>query len=301
MPDLIFSRRHDDTALSVAEIAEKAPAVFARTHRDDLTSRYGHVTTAEAIDVLADYGFRPVQAAQVSGRKKTSVDHAQHLIAFAKERAEMLEGTRPELILYNSHDGQSSLKLFAGAYRFICSNGIVAGDGFESRIRHTKNSVAGFEEMLRETAANLPDLMGRIQTMQRQTVTDSEMLDFAWNAARLRWEMLPTAEEMAIDGPPTSGAYITEDTVSDLLTPRRYGDGGRDAWTVYNRVQEGVIRGGGFLQSYSAKYPQGRKRKARPVANVKGNVDINRDLWNMAANQFEFNRLPQAIPAIAAE
>jgi hypothetical protein len=103
----------------------------------------------DAVEVLADHGYHPVQAAQKKTRKASANAYAEHLIAFAQDRADDGE-TRPEIVLYNSHDATSSLKLFAGAFRFICSNGIVAGDGYEAKARHVGSSVEGVDAMLRD-------------------------------------------------------------------------------------------------------------------------------------------------------
>jgi hypothetical protein len=275
MADLIFSRKANDTTLTDQDIMRMAPAAFADTQADHLSDRYGQVTTADAIGILADYGFAPVQAAQVQTRK-ASRDHAAHLIAFAPTSGDVsTDGTRGELILYNSHDGQSSLKLFAGAYRFICSNGIVAGDGFDARLRHTKGTVSNFEDMLRDTAASLPDLMGRIERMQSVQVDPMQALDFAYNAATLRWEWLGADA-------PESGLYADKGTLVSMLRPTRYGDQSNDAWTVYNRVQESLVRGGAKVRSFTEKNPHGAKRKARPIGSVSGVVKTNRELWDLA-------------------
>ena len=37
---------------------------------------------------------------------------------------------------------------------------------------------------------------------------------------------------------------ITDRTVTDIMTPRRHNDDSTDVWSVYNRLQEGLIRGG---------------------------------------------------------
>ena len=161
---VIFSRNSNDSALSVERIQQLAPAVFSTTKHERLTDRYVSLHTSDVLPVLADYGYQPVQAAQRRGKDPM---HAQHMMAFAKvdEVTSAVQEFRPEIILYNSHDGSGSVKLFAGAFRFICSNGIVAGDGFQSRIYHSK-ALTGFEEMLRNTVATLPELMGRIDRMR---------------------------------------------------------------------------------------------------------------------------------------
>lgn len=286
MADLIFSRRHDARPMHREEVARLAPAAFSDTQADHLSGRYGQVTTEGAMDVLADFGFHPVQAAQVQTRK-TSRDHATHLIAFAQDNAERVGDSRPEIILYNSHDGTSSLKLFGGLFRFICSNGIVAGDGFEAKIRHTIGTVGGFEDMLRDVAGRLPDLMSRVDRMRGLQLDQGDMIDLAWDAAQLRWDMMPTREEMAAREEPLRGSFATDRTVERMLRAIRYDDRGADAWSVFNRLQESAIRGGVPVASFSPTAPNGKWKKARAVASVKSSVDVNRGLWDSMSKRLD--------------
>ena len=116
------------------------------------------------MEVLGDFGFRPVNAAQQPSRKPENKPFAMHMISFAHDDdlRNPYNETRPEIILYNSHDGKSALNYLRGRFRFICSNGIVAGDGFQSKMRHSRKTANGFETLLKETAESLPRMMQRI-------------------------------------------------------------------------------------------------------------------------------------------
>ena len=278
MADLIYTRRPDDRALTFDEVAQLAPAAFNRAAHPETSDRYSPVSTLDAMAVLRDYGFHPVQAAQKKARTAQANRYAQHLIAFAQDRAEDGE-TRPEIVLYNSHDGGSSLKLFGGAFRFICSNGIVAGDGYEAKARHVGSSIAGVEDMLRDVAGSLPGLMDRIDRMRGVQIDRGQALEFAYNAAALRWEMMP--EEWTADDAPR-GSYADDLTARYLLNTRRRDDAGADLWRTFNRVQEGLIRGGARIVSFTDKAPFGKPRKAKAVGSVSESVRINRDLWNLS-------------------
>lgn len=254
--NVIFSRRPDAQPLSNDEIYSLAPSVFAGDKAAHLTERYGQITTSQAIGVLADFGYYPVQAAQVGKTR-----HAKHMLAFADivpaPLADMSNG-RPELILYNSHDGTSALKLFAGFFRFICSNGIVAGEGFKSRMLHNTSTVRNFETLITGTAARLDDLQGHIDNMRSRTISKTDALEFIRHGATFRWK-----EER-----------ITDNTITDIFTPRRMGDDTTDAWSIYNRLQEGLIRGGVRVGP--------ENRKARAIGSIQQNLRINQELWDLA-------------------
>jgi hypothetical protein len=236
----------------------------------------------DAVEVLADHGFRPVQAAQKKARKASANAYAEHLIAFAQDRADDGE-TRPEIVLYNSHDASSSLKLFAGAFRFICSNGIVAGDGFEAKARHVGSSVEGVEDMLRDVAGRLPDIGAQIDRM-RGVTCGAEKWMIAQRAAALRWGNL--GDVTYADEP--RGAYYTQQTLQQMLLARRSEDA-RDVtlWGAWNRAQEATLRGGVQVRSYTDKRPSGVYRRARPVGSVAESVRINRALWDAATEILE--------------
>jgi hypothetical protein len=269
---VIFSRNANNSALSIEAIHQRAPAAFSVTKAERLSDRYISLNTSDVLPIMADYGYLPTQAAQKRSRKADPM-HAAHMLAFSKTTDIAETGDiRPEIILYNSHDGSGSVKLFAGAFRFICSNGIVAGEGFQSRIYHSR-ALNGFEEMLRNTVATLPELMGRIDRMRGVSLTTGEAYDMAIAGVATRWS--------DYTGQP-KGAYAVAQTVKDVMQVRRLGDEGYDAWTVFNRIQEGVVRGNAMIRSITEQHPQGVMRKARPVNSIKEAVRINTELWNIA-------------------
>ena len=270
---VIFSRAANNGPLTQERIAQLAPAVYSTTKAGRLTDRYVSLHTSDIIPVLADYGYEPVQAAQKRSRMVDAVDHASHMVAFAKPATDDESvGIRPEIILYNSHDGTGSVKLFAGCFRFICSNGIIAGNGFQSRVYHSK-ALSGFEDMLRKTVDTLPTLMERMERLRGITLTIDDAYDIAQRGVATRWDMF--------DGQ-TKGVFATQTTVNNVLQPQRVQDNMMDAFTVFNRIQEGVIRGNAFVKSLNATHPEGHMRKARNVSSIKEHVRINAELWDIA-------------------
>ena len=271
---VIFSRNANNTALTTERIQQLSPAVFATTKHDRLTDRYVALHTSDLIPVMQDYGYSPVQAAQKKSRK-VSAEHSAHMIAFARTiDTDFAQGdVRPEIILYNSHDGSSSVKLFAGAFRFICSNGIVAGDGFQNRMYHNTSAMSGFEDMLRTTVANLPAMMERINLLKSVQLSSAMAYEMAKRGVATRWDMFDAQKK---------GVFAIDKTITDVLTVNRNEDNMMDAFTVFNRIQESVIRGKAFVKSITEATPYGSIRKARPINSVKENIRINGELWNIA-------------------
>jgi hypothetical protein len=276
--------------MELSDIAEACPAVLTETAAPETSGRYGFINTMQAMQILGDYGYRPTQATQRPSRNAAHRPYAMHAISFAHDSDlnENNKDSRPEIILYNSHDGKSALKLFSGVFRFICSNGIVAGNGFQSKMRHSHTTANGFESMLKDTAANLPRMMNRVAALQESTVDNESAMDFAYNAAALRWEQMPENRYggfMASDQA-KPGAYFDHGTVRDMFQANRYEDHGPTAWLVFNRIQENVMRGGPSIVSLTSRAKetgQGWKlRKSKAITSLPKTIDVNRKLWDLA-------------------
>jgi hypothetical protein len=286
MNDLIFSRSFNDGFMTPAEAVNKAPAMVTQSAAPDRSNRYGHLSTLEAAEILDGFGYGITQAAQKKARKQSGAPYAEHLVAFSPRAGSVAAEFRPEIVLYNSHDGSSSLKLFAGAYRFICSNGLISGDGIETRLRHSKANAAGFSAMVSEIAGELPALMDRVERLQSVTLSQAAQNEIAIRAAGLRWK--DSREIEAVQNPETGvfeypwGAYFTGRTVNGIGRANRFDDNGASAWLAFNRAQENVIRGGAEILSITEKAPRGKFRKARAITSVSDNVRINRSLWDIA-------------------
>lgn len=65
---------------------------------------------------------------------------------------------------------------------------------------------------------------------------------------------------------------------SQLLNCRRVEDTGDDLWTVLNRVQEGLLRGG-----LSRRSTNGRLTRTRRITSIREDVRLNSQLWDLAS------------------
>ena len=282
--DLIHTHNPNAHALTLDQVQQACPAAFTDHASPETSERYGFVSTANAIDILADHGFAPVRAIQKPVRKLSQLPFADHMLTFAPQGlADTGAPDRAEIVLYNSHNGRSSIKLFSGCYRFICSNGLVAGEGFEAKARHSRLTANLFSDMVADQAQALPNLMQRIERMKQREISPADCLTFARGAATLRWAIDPNSEfTNTTETESLRGSFATNQTSLDLEHATRYGDQGPSLWRLFNRTQEGLIRGGVRVRSYTDRKPQGTIRKARPIASLPESVRINRQLWDMA-------------------
>ena len=305
MPDLIYSRSASASELPLSAIHSKASAAFTQLPIEGVSKNYGHLRTIDLLPVLKDYGYLPVQAAQTSARKKDKIGHQTHLLAFAHEN-DLLQPSdgRPEIVIYNSSDRSSALKCFAGYFRGICSNGLVAGDGFQSRVYHNIKNIMSFEDQLRDMVARLPAMLGLVDKMKSTLIDGQTGLEIAEQGASLRWDSWEKEQFRAwksnkedrekskswgnSDPQLARGSYYTDQTISDLLGSKRPGERSlaketASLWHVFNRVQEGLIRGKAEIQSVSNLRPSGTTRKCTGLTSVPKSVKVNREFWDMAA------------------
>jgi hypothetical protein len=158
----------------------------------------------------------------------------------------------PEIILINSHDGLSSLKMMLGLFRFVCSNGMVSGD-VQDEIKYTHRKVN--LDAINEGAMSLVSRAGRItdsvNRMKSRQLTISERNDFIHQAAMLRYD---------------EPNQIQLDSLNRL---RRYDDRGDNLWNTFNRVQENLTQG----RRYSG---------IRRITSPSTDISINRGLWKLA-------------------
>lgn len=288
MPDLIYSRRANNEPLSLGNVANLAPAAFTDYPIEGVSERYGHFTTLDAIELLKANGWQPVQAAQSTARTKERNNHTKHLIAFAREQDMTRPEGRPEIVLYNSSDRSSALKLYAGFFRWICSNSLVSGTGSEFKIYHSKNKISNFEDLLQQTIDGIYRQEEMIDQMRSRLIGYHHATNLIGRAASLRWKpLVRTILDTPVDETIPVGTYWNKNTIDGVLQPKRWGEKEINVedrislWEVFNRTQEGLMRRGAQVTSFTKNSPQGTSRRARAIASVAEAIRVNRDTWDI--------------------
>jgi hypothetical protein len=65
-----------------------------------------------------------------------------------------------------------------------------------------------------------------------------------------------------------------EDSVDSLLTVNRAEDSGNDLWSVFNRIQENMLRGGVEV----------KKRKVKSISSITTELRLNEQLFQLTSN-----------------
>ena len=252
-----------DSPLSDDQIHRVAPSIFADAPHESRSQRYAYIPTATVLTELRKEGFQPFMVTQTRTRHEDRRDYTKHMIRLRHASQINARGEANEIILLNSHDGTSSYQMLAGMFRFVCSNGLVCGDTVaDVRVPH-KGDVAGqVIEGAYQVLHGFDRALESRESMQAITLDEGEAEVFARAALSLKYD------------DPDKPAPITE---SQILMPRRFDDRRPDLWSVFNRTQENLTKGG--LHGRSAN---GRRQKTRPVQGIDSDVRLNRALWMLA-------------------
>jgi hypothetical protein len=252
-----------DSPLSDDQIHRVAPSIFAEAPHESRSQRYAYIPTATVLTELRKEGFQPFMVTQTRTRHEDRRDYTKHMIRLRHASQINARGEANEIILLNSHDGTSSYQMLAGMFRFVCSNGLVCGDTVaDVRVPH-KGDVAGqVIEGAYQVLHGFDRALESRESMQAITLNEGEAEVFARAALSLKYD------------DPDKPAPITE---SQILMPRRFDDRRPDLWSVFNRTQENLTKGG--LHGRSAN---GRRQQTRPVQGIDSDIRLNRALWLLA-------------------
>ncbi|HDK5969974.1 DUF945 domain-containing protein [Pectobacterium brasiliense] len=252
-----------DSPLSDDQIHRVAPSIFAEAPHESRSQRYAYIPTATVLTELRKEGFQPFMVTQTRTRHEDRRDYTKHMIRLRHASQINVRGEANEIILLNSHDGTSSYQMLAGMFRFVCSNGLVCGDTVaDVRVPH-KGDVAGqVIEGAYQVLHGFDRALESRESMQAITLDEGEAEVFARAALSLKYD------------DPNKPAPITE---SQILMPRRFDDRRPDLWSVFNRTQENLTKGG--LHGRSAN---GRRQQTRPVQGIDSDIRLNRALWLLA-------------------
>ncbi|MPV71485.1 DUF932 domain-containing protein [Burkholderia sp. BE17] len=253
-----------DSPLSDDQIRRVAPSIFADGKHESRSERYTYIPTIEVLRGLRNEGFQPFMICQTRVRDESKREFTKHMLRL--RHADQITGEEvDEIVLLNSHDGTSSYQMIAGTFRFVCQNGMVAGyDIADIRVLHKGNVVQNVINGAFDVLDGFDLIREQKDGMRAVTLDRDEQHALARSALALRYD--PTDAE--------APAPITE---SQLLSPRRFEDRRDDLWTVFNRVQENLTKGGLHGRSRS-----GRAMSTRPITGIDENVRLNRALWMLA-------------------
>lgn len=249
-----------DRPLTHEELMQYTPSVFGEDKHASRSDHYSYIPTITLLENLQREGFKPFFACQSRVRDPGRRDYTKHMLRL--RRAGQITGQQvPEIIILNSHGGESSFQLLPGIWRQVCANGLVCGQSFgEIRVPH-RGDIA---EKVIEGAYEVLDVFDRVEEKREA----------------MQSLLLPPSAQQALAKAALTYRFGEEHqpvAATQILTPRRYEDRKDDLWSVFNRIQENFLKGG-----LSGRTAKGKRTHTRAVKGIDGDVRLNRALWVMA-------------------
>ena len=267
------------SVMTKEQMHKVAPYIFATGATNPAVSdRYVFASTETIIDDMAKLGWQVVDCKQQRANKRSNI-RSFHMVAFQNpdifitktdESGNETLDCFPRIVLTNSHDGFNSFKFMVGIFRLVCSNGlVVATDTFaDISIRHINYTFEELRSVVSKAILSVSDNISVMNEMQDTILTDEQKSALATEALRIR-KGVKDDEKFT----------VAEEDIADILTPERTQDEGNDLWTVFNVLQEKIIRGN--FKTKSAK--SGKPRKARPITGVAKDIEINQNFFKAAS------------------
>jgi hypothetical protein len=186
-----------------------------------------YIPTLDVVQKLQNEGWKiqGVDEARAKNRKIISNYVQMHHPDFAVKNRKGQDEAIASLTISNSCSGNKPLQLDLGAYRQVCSNGLVSFDAASdsSKIQHTQTNIRDLDSFISNLSKKSDKLIKEINVMKDKNLSYDEIKRFAYNAAKLRFN----EDDDKFD-------------INALLKVNRTEDEGNDVWTVFNRIQENL-------------------------------------------------------------
>lgn len=239
-------------SISLDSLRQRVPAIFTKTPSPKVSNRYSFADSEYYLQKFIDADWFIHSARQVS-----KSEYAPHQVILRNKDIATVGDLLPQLIFTNSHNGIKKMTMDTGIYRLVCSNGLVVPTSITQSlsIKHIDLGDSTTDTIVNSFYEKIPIIMNNIDRMRNKILTNDEIDNFTYNALQIRF-----INAVGIN-------------INDVVKPSRIEDYSDDLWTVFNVVQEKIIRGGIQLPS---------KRHSKPINNFVNDNDINTKLWQLA-------------------
>jgi len=265
-----------DSYLTKEQVKEVCPLAFAEAPTNpDVSGKYLFVNTETIIDDLDKLGWKPVTAAQRKQRGDSTI-FSKHMVSFQNPDIQITstdgDNAFPRIIMTNSHDGLQSFQFSVGIFRLVCSNGLVVADEKFSdfKIKHKGYTFNELRDVVSLAVKDLPNKVEVLNSMRNRILTEEEKNKLAVDAMLVR-------AGIKIGSDKAKGFEYDEETIVDILEPKRKEDEGDSLWKVFNVVQEKITQG-----EFHAALKGAKVRKVRKIKSFEKDLSVNKELFKLA-------------------
>lgn len=271
---MLMPKMSERRVLTMDEIRRLAPSVFATAPHGGVSEAYRFIPTVDMVNTLTAQGWQVVQAGEHRVRNASKAGFQKHMLRFRNPNLPTIGNGDSEidLVVMNSHDRTSAFRFLAGLFRFVCANGMVAGENLFQPIsvKHVGYKADNVIEASYRLIDSVPKVAESVGVMQSLILSDDERRAFA-NAALITKY-----------GNPEDGKALPISAETALKT-RRAADTANDLWSTLNVVQENLIRGGQHeITTLNGRRVRTTRARTRGVASISENTKLNQGLWTLA-------------------
>lgn len=230
----------------------------AKSPSGRVSSKYSFISSGQFVQDMEELGWKLNNAAL-----RTRTGFGKHAMRFRHDGYKLPGGDFVELVALTAHDGSCSFRLQLGIFRLVCSNGMVAGKVLmePQRIRHIGYTARKVKAAVDACLGYIDKLSNIVEAMKATQATG------AFAAALVK---------AGLEARGIRRIY----NATELMDIRREEDRGTDQWTVFNRIQEAIVRGG-----FETVTDKDQFRRARALVGASSLVEVNAAMFDAAIKQ----------------
>lgn len=259
--------------LTLNELRKVVPSAFIKSTADVATNYYERVSTPEVLEDLISLGWKPVGGSQMKAKYEKNDGFQKHFIRLRNER--LFIGTKskieavPEIMVVNAYSARCRFQMYVGLSRVVCDNylvfqpkafgqfGLVHRGGGEILGTQWDNQQPNMRRIIR----NASKVVDYVNEYKKLIVDATDQKFLAQEFCKARWNY-----------------KYNLSTVKEILEPLRAEDESNDLYTVYNRLQEKIIKGGWTGEG---------GKKIKPLKNPDREFLTNRRLFEIVEDFYE--------------
>lgn len=254
--------------LTNEQLKKLAPSIFSETPSEGVSSKYAFVPTHSVLDTFREAGYYPIMASESKVRNSQNQGYQKHIIQFRSVDNILRPKANEEyadIVLTNSHNRTSSFIVDLAFFRIVCSNMLVVpSQSFvHHSIMHKGFNLLKVDNAINEVVSYMPKMKEQIESFKCISLSSLEQHSLASAAIDIRFDR-----------------KLHEVSSNELLSVNREEDEDNSLWTVFNRIQEAIIRGGVKGKNKNT----GKSFTSKAITAIDANLKLNKELFTTVQN-----------------
>lgn len=227
-----------------------------------VTEKYKFISTGQFIEDMSSLGY------ELKTTSQPRRGLGMHSMSFGHSRMPQVPGLEYRIKATNSHNGTSAFRLYIEMLVQVCSNGLCAfRPEWSASVVHRGYALEKLSKAVEQVQNKVEHVQSTVALLEQSTPSVEAVSAFLIEASKLR------------DAKPFK--------LSDLQIARHREQSINNAWNVYNRTQEALIKGG-YTTQKDVVNTQGNVigyipgNRAREVNSIAERLHINKELWTIA-------------------